>query len=176
MVDNLAEKVNKCPLNWGHWVLFAYNWDRENCPLYRVAGCPLFRDCLNIEVNGRTVGTFRIVLYIVGVHFSAVSVKRGSIIKKSCSHNFLCSILSMMQWYCQSFPWGELDCLEGKVSPSLILGFPAPLAFLALPSAESAQQCWTLTTFMTLHDNAWPCFWQVSNASCGGNTLFPVTL
>ena len=28
-----------------------------NCPLYRVAGCPLFRGCLSIEVNGRTVGT-----------------------------------------------------------------------------------------------------------------------
>ena len=29
-------------------------------------------------MNGRTVGTFRIVCYIVGVHFSGVSVKRGS--------------------------------------------------------------------------------------------------
>ena len=38
-------------------VLFAYNWDCENCPLYRVAGCLLFRGCLRIEVNGRTVGT-----------------------------------------------------------------------------------------------------------------------
>ena len=38
-----------------------YNWDRENCPLYGVVGCPLFRGCLSIEVNGRTVGTFRIV-------------------------------------------------------------------------------------------------------------------
>ena len=40
-------------------------WDCENCPLYGVAGCPLFRGCLSIEVNGRTVGTFRIVRYIV---------------------------------------------------------------------------------------------------------------
>ena len=32
-----------------------------------VAGCPLFRGYLSIEVNGRTVGTFRIVRYIVGV-------------------------------------------------------------------------------------------------------------
>ena len=23
-----------------------YNWGRENCPLYRVAGCLLFRGCL----------------------------------------------------------------------------------------------------------------------------------
>ena len=51
-------------------LLFACNWDRENCPLYGVPGCPLFRGCLSIEVNGRTVGTvgtFRIVRYIVGV-------------------------------------------------------------------------------------------------------------
>ena len=41
-----------------------YNWDRENCPLYGVAGCPLFRGCLSIEVNGRTVRTFRFVRYI----------------------------------------------------------------------------------------------------------------
>ena len=40
----------------------------QKCPLYRVVGCPLFRGCLSVEVNGRTVGTFRIVRYIVGVH------------------------------------------------------------------------------------------------------------
>ena len=44
-----------------------YNRDCEKCPLYGVAGCPLFRGCLSIEVNGRTVGTFKIVSYIVGV-------------------------------------------------------------------------------------------------------------
>ena len=47
-------------------------------PLYGVAGCPLFRGCLSIEVNGRTIGTFRTVRYIVGVRYSGVSVKRGS--------------------------------------------------------------------------------------------------
>ena len=26
MVDNLAEKVDICPLNWGHYAFFAYNW------------------------------------------------------------------------------------------------------------------------------------------------------
>ena len=41
-------------------------------------GCPLFRGCLSIEVNGMAVGTFRIVCYIVGVCYSGVSVKRGS--------------------------------------------------------------------------------------------------
>ena len=48
-------------------MLFAYNWDRESYPLYGVAECPLFRGCLSTEVNGRTVGTFGIVRYIVGV-------------------------------------------------------------------------------------------------------------
>ena len=33
---------------------------------------------LNIEVNGRIVGTFRNVRYIMDVCFSGVSVKRGS--------------------------------------------------------------------------------------------------
>ena len=53
MVDNLAENVNKCSLNRGCYVLFTYNWDRKNRPLYGVAQCPLFRGCLSIEVNGR---------------------------------------------------------------------------------------------------------------------------
>ena len=66
-MDNLAEKVDECPLNWGRKVSFAYNCDHENYPLYRVVGCPLFRGCLSIEVNGRTVWTFRIVPNIVGV-------------------------------------------------------------------------------------------------------------
>ena len=74
----------KCPLNRGHWVLIAYTWDRKNCPLYGIVGCPLFRGCLNIEVNGRTVGTFRIVRYIMGAHFSGVSTVQTSklLIKK----------------------------------------------------------------------------------------------
>ena len=44
----------------------------------RVAGCPLFRGCLSIEVNERAVRTFIFVRYIVGVRYSGVSVKRGS--------------------------------------------------------------------------------------------------
>ena len=51
MADNLPEKVDKCPLYWGRQVLFAHNWGCENCLLYGVAGCPLFRGCLSIEVN-----------------------------------------------------------------------------------------------------------------------------
>ena len=53
-MDNPAEKVDECPLNRGRKT---YNWDRESCPLYGIAGCPLLRGCLIIEVNGRTVGT-----------------------------------------------------------------------------------------------------------------------
>ena len=64
MVDSLAEKADECPLNWGRKVLFVYEWDCKNCLLYRVTGCPLFRGCLSIE---RTVGTFGIVHYIMGV-------------------------------------------------------------------------------------------------------------
>ena len=68
MVDNLAKKVDECPLNLGCLVFcFPCNWDRKNGLLYGVAGCPLFRGCLSIEVNERTVRTFRIVHYIVGV-------------------------------------------------------------------------------------------------------------
>ena len=77
-MDNLAEKVDECPLNRGRKVLFAYNRDRKNCLLYGVAGCLLFRGCLSVEVNGRTVWTFGIVHYIVGVRCWGVSIKRGS--------------------------------------------------------------------------------------------------
>ena len=61
-MDNLAEKVDECALNRGRKVLLV-----GHCPLYGVAGCPLFRGCLSTKVNGMTVGTFRIVHYIVGV-------------------------------------------------------------------------------------------------------------
>ena len=67
MVENLAEKVDKCQLNQCCYVLFAYNWECINCPLYGVVGCPLFRGCLGTEVNARTIGSFGIVRYIVGV-------------------------------------------------------------------------------------------------------------
>ena len=36
-------------------------------------------------LNGRAVGTFRIVCYIVGVHYSGVSVNRGSPVSPKCS-------------------------------------------------------------------------------------------
>ena len=92
MVDNLAEKIDKCPLNQGRRILLVYNWDCKNCLLYGVVGSPLFRGCLSIEVKGRTVGTVRIVRYIMGVCFSGVSVKRGSTVflYTSCSMDCIC--------------------------------------------------------------------------------------
>ena len=55
MVDNLAERVDECPLNQDHKVLLTYLWDCENCPnIYGVAGCLLFRGCLSTKVNGMT--------------------------------------------------------------------------------------------------------------------------
>ena len=48
-----------------------------------VAGYLLFRGCLSVEVNGRALGTFRIVRYIVCVRYSGVSIKRGSTV---CDH------------------------------------------------------------------------------------------
>ena len=58
-------------------VLLEYNWDSENCVLYGVVGCPVFRGRLSIEANGRTVGTFRTVHYVC-VRFSGVSIRTGS--------------------------------------------------------------------------------------------------
>ena len=62
MADNLAEKFDECPLNRGRQVLFAHNWGRENCPLYGVAGCPLFRGWLSIEVNEGKSGLSEFVI------------------------------------------------------------------------------------------------------------------
>ena len=95
-----------------------YNWDRENCPLYGVAGCPLFRGCLSIEVNGRAVGIFRIVHYIMGVRYSGVSVKRGStvfqtILHKSsncyCPRLATCSSCSHCDLQIDNANWGESE-------------------------------------------------------------------
>ena len=43
MLDNISEKVDECPLNWGCYVLLAYNSECKKCLLYRVVGCPLSR-------------------------------------------------------------------------------------------------------------------------------------
>ena len=48
MVENHAEKVDECPLiRVVEYCLRTIG--NDNCPLYRVVGCPLFRDCLGIE-------------------------------------------------------------------------------------------------------------------------------
>ena len=72
-------------LKKGQWMSTKFNYclctiGTTKLSLYRVVGCPLFRDCLSIKVDGRTVGTFGIVRYIVGVRCWGVSVKDGSIV------------------------------------------------------------------------------------------------
>ena len=62
MKDNLAEKFE---IGVVEYCL----QDCKNCPLYGVAGCPLFRAWLSTEVNGKDKQDFRIVCYIMrGVH------------------------------------------------------------------------------------------------------------
>ena len=39
MVDDLAEKVDECPLSRGRYVLVVYNWEHKKCLLYEVEGC-----------------------------------------------------------------------------------------------------------------------------------------
>ena len=49
-----------------------------NChPLYRVAGCPYMWGGNSMEFNDRSNRTVAAVCYIVDVHNSGVSVKRG---------------------------------------------------------------------------------------------------
>ena len=67
-----------------------------------VVGHLLVRGCLSIEVNGRTVGTFRIVHYIMGVRFSGVSVKWGSTV----------DIAKMIYLMCLSFYHSEFLWLQ----------------------------------------------------------------
>ena len=61
-------------------VLFVYDWECKKCPLYREAGCPLFRSCLSIE---RQSG--KCVQYIVDVRYwRKVSTKWSSTVVKFC--------------------------------------------------------------------------------------------
>ena len=43
----------------GHFLLRRLKWDRNQCPLYGIAGCPLLRDFECIEVYRDTVRKFR---------------------------------------------------------------------------------------------------------------------
>ena len=38
MVDNPGEKVDECPLNRGHLVLFVYNWDPKKLSVIQSSG------------------------------------------------------------------------------------------------------------------------------------------
>ena len=83
MVSAHARRVRECATIVRNFGILRMCNAISKCPLYGVTGCPLFRGCLSIEVNGRAVGTFRIVCYIMGVHYSGVSVKRGSTVENS---------------------------------------------------------------------------------------------
>ena len=127
MVDNLAEKVNECLLNRGLQVLFAYNWDREGCPLYRVAGCQLLRGCLSIEVNGRTVETFRTVCYIVGVCCWGVFIKWGSTVYSIGYFLQICKLMALFK--CMYFKQKRMATLLDTTCAVLIMIQGAPAKF-----------------------------------------------
>ena len=57
MVDNLAERIDECPLNQGCYVLLC-TIGSEKCSLYGVAGCPLFRVSNVLKSMEKWVGTF----------------------------------------------------------------------------------------------------------------------
>ena len=59
MVDNLAEKVDRCPLNRvvEYCLRTLIGTAKTVCCTDQVAECLLFRGRLSIEVNERTVGT-----------------------------------------------------------------------------------------------------------------------
>ena len=78
MLDNLVEKVDKCALMSSPYVLFAYNWDRESCPLYGVDRWPRNRGFLSTIPKNDAVGTKVSVRHRRGGHSSEVGVKRGS--------------------------------------------------------------------------------------------------
>ena len=51
---------------------------------------------LIIEVNGRTVGTFRIIRYIMGVRFSGASVKKDSTVGPHVTDSHAGEVLPQM--------------------------------------------------------------------------------
>ena len=59
-------------------MLFAYNWDHESWPLYRVERRPQYRGFLSAILNGDAVGTKVSVRHRQGGRSSEVVVKRGS--------------------------------------------------------------------------------------------------
>ena len=82
----------------GSWSIVCIQSVCETCPLCGVVGCLLFRGCLIIKVNGRTVGTFRIVRYIVGICCWGVSIKWDSAV---LSETLTSSLTEQCYWkYC----------------------------------------------------------------------------
>ena len=69
MVDNCAAKVDQYLLNWVVKYCLCATESMKSVHYERVAGCPLLRGCLSIEVIGRlsAVGIFRSVRNIVEV-------------------------------------------------------------------------------------------------------------
>ena len=63
-MDNLAEKVDDCPLERGSLSIVCVPLGPRKLSVMRSSGVSAIQ---GIEVNGRIVGTFRIVRYIVGV-------------------------------------------------------------------------------------------------------------
>ena len=61
-MDNLVEKVDECSLNWG------VKYCLRTIGTTKAIQYTTLQGCLSIEVNGRTVGTFRNLQYIIGVH------------------------------------------------------------------------------------------------------------
>ena len=78
MLDNLAEKVDNCLLNWGRYVMFAYSWDCKSCPLYGVERWPRNRGFLSTILNGDAVGTEVSVRHRQCGRSSEIVVKRVS--------------------------------------------------------------------------------------------------
>ena len=116
-------------------------------------GCPLFRDCLpvSIEVNGRTVGTFRIVSYIMGVRCSGVSVKRGSTVNtmvfgSKMHYNNTAVVFIHLYYDLMQAPDGANAIVFGSLS-----GRRDPLAFVGGNCSihgvdwEGEDQFWTVS-------------------------------
>ena len=57
--------VPMAKLSFERGFLASVQWGMDYCPLYRAAGCPLFRGFYCIRVYGETIGTFDIVRCIV---------------------------------------------------------------------------------------------------------------
>ena len=62
-------------------MLFAYNWDLENCPLYGIERWPRSRGFLSTTLIDDAVGTKVSVRHRQGSRLSEVVVKRGSTVR-----------------------------------------------------------------------------------------------